>query len=82
MSPRLRDDSLDETNFNWLLEPANEALSSASNFKNFYRGIFLEATSSNGTDGVLFGLDLIKLKLKFFTNMMTRQIGQVELKGL
>lgn len=63
-APRLRDDSLDETNFNWLLEPAN--VSSASNFKNFYRGIFIETTSSNGTDGVLFGLDLNQAEIEVF----------------
>jgi hypothetical protein len=64
LTPRLRDDSLDETNFNWLLDPAN--VSSASDFKNFYRGVFIETVSSNATDGVLFGLDLSQAEIEVF----------------
>ncbi|MGB1270193.1 MAG: DUF4270 domain-containing protein [Flavobacteriaceae bacterium] len=59
-SPRLTDSlNLDVSNFAWLLNDANEeALSSASNFKNFYRGIYLQATVDTPLQGVLLGLDL------------------------
>lgn len=67
LSPRLMDDSLDETNFTWLLDPTNQlSLSSASNFKEFYRGIFIEAVSSNAIDGVLFGLNLSNSEIEVF----------------
>jgi len=73
LSPRLRDDTsgsngtnLDITDFDWLIDPANETdLSSASNFKNFYRGIHFKATNISA-DGVLLGLDLSKAEIEIF----------------
>lgn len=73
LSPRLRDDSsdadtnLDINDFNWLLDPANEeALSTASNFKNYYRGIYFKATPVNAPNGVLLGLDLSQAEIEVF----------------
>jgi len=79
LSPRLRDDSsyidefgdnvtniIDVTNFDWLIDPANEtALSTASNFKEFYRGIYFKATSLT-TEGVLLGLDISQAEIEVF----------------
>lgn len=73
LSPRLRvstDDGLSyglvTSNFDWLLDPVNEeALSSASNFKDFYRGIFFKAEDLSMT-GVLMGLDLSKADIEVF----------------
>lgn len=72
LSPRLRDDSsvtgtnLDIADFDWLIDPANEtALISASNFKEFYRGIYLKATSETA-EGVLLGLDLSQAEIEVF----------------
>lgn len=58
-SPRLRDSlNLDLNDFQWVLDPNNqEAMASANNFKDFYRGVYFEATAL-GADGVLAGLDL------------------------
>lgn len=59
VSPRLREENLDIANFAWLLDSTNEeALSSASNFKNFYRGIYLQASVSTPLQGVLLGVNL------------------------
>ena len=72
LSPRLRDDSslvgtnLDIADFDWLVDPVNEvALSSASNFKEFYRGVYLKATSETN-EGVLLGLDLSDAEFEVF----------------
>jgi len=79
LSPRLRDDSsyinesgvnetdiVDVANFNWLIDPANEtALSTASNFKEFYRGIYFKATNPSA-DGVLLGLNLSQAEIEIF----------------
>ena len=72
LTPRLRVDSsvggsnLDATDFNWLIDPANETdLSSASNFNNFYRGIYFKATSTSA-EGVLLGLDLNQAEIEVF----------------
>jgi len=54
------------SDFEWLIDPLNEeALSSASNFKNFYRGIFFKAEKIL-PDGVLMGLDLSKASIEVF----------------
>jgi len=80
LSPRLRDDSssvdgsgvsttnfVDVSNFDWLIDPANETvLSSASNFKEFYRGVYLKATATDPDKGVLLGLDLSEAEIEIF----------------
>jgi len=67
LSPRLRDENLDVSMFSWLLSSSNESdISSASNFRDFYRGIFIETVSSNSVDGVLFGLDLSQAEIEVF----------------
>jgi len=72
LSPRYRKELLDGSNtnpttaFDWLIDPNNAtALSSASEFKNFYRGIYFktEAVNSNGT---FFGLDLSQANIEVF----------------
>jgi len=78
LSPRLRDDSsdavnltniIDIANFNWLVDPANETnLSSASNFKDFYRGIYFKAEAVNVNSGVLLGLNLSQAEIQIFYN--------------
>jgi len=72
LSPRLRDDSdnpatnLTISDFDWIVDPANQAhLSSASNFKNFYRGVYLKAEAV-GANGVLLGLDLSQADIQVF----------------
>lgn len=72
LSPRLRDDSslagtnMDIVDFDWLIDPVNEtALSSVSNFKEFYRGVYLKATSETA-EGVLLGLDLSQSEIEVF----------------
>lgn len=64
LSPRLRDESLDVANFAWLLDPNNtEALSSANNFRDFYRGVYLQASFNTG-DGLYLGLDLSQVEIE------------------
>ena len=71
LSPRLRVDSdepmsgLTASDFNWLVETNQSNLSSASNFRNFYRGIYFKATSIS-PDGVLFALDLSQAEIEIF----------------
>jgi hypothetical protein len=65
LSPRLRDESLDVADFAWLVDPAStEALSSLNNFKNFFRGVYLQA-SATAADGVYLGLDLSLAEIEF-----------------
>ena len=65
-SPRLRDSlSLNISDFNWLLEPSNQlAISSANNFKNFYRGVYFEVTNPMPNQGVLLGMDLSQAEIE------------------
>jgi hypothetical protein len=65
LTPRLRE-SIDKTLFNWLLEGSNQSsLSSASNFKDFYRGVFFEAEALSSS-GVLLGLDFSNAEIEVF----------------
>jgi hypothetical protein len=65
LTPRLRE-NLDKTLFNWLLEGSNQSsLSSASNFKDFYRGVFFEAEALSSS-GVLLGLDFSNAEIEVF----------------
>jgi len=72
LSPRFRKELLDgatsnpTTAFDWLIDGTNvTAISSASEFKDFYRGIYFktEAVSSNGT---FFGVDLAQANIEVF----------------
>ena len=67
LSPRLRDETLDLTNFTWLLDSNNtEALSSANNFRDFYRGIYIQATLGAGApEGVYLALYLPRIEIEF-----------------
>ncbi|MGB0896603.1 MAG: DUF4270 domain-containing protein [Flavobacteriaceae bacterium] len=66
LSPRMIDSTrLDVADFSWLLDPANEeALSSSSNFKNFYRGIYIQATSAIPNQGVLLGINMVQTQIE------------------
>ena len=65
LSPRLRKD-LDVTGFQWLETNANLTnLSSASNFKDFYRGLYFKATNISA-NGVLVGVDLSNAEIEIF----------------
>jgi len=76
LPPRWWDDSsdvgqtgfLDVTNFNWLIDPANAVeLSSASNFKNFFRGLYFEASQgSDANDAVMSGLDFSNAEIAVY----------------
>ena len=67
-SPRLRDSlGLNIADFNWLIDPANAtAISSRSEFKDFYRGIYFQTenlpTSPNA--GTFFGLDISRASIE------------------
>jgi len=55
------------SDFNWLVDPANEdALSSDSNFKDFYRGVFFKATAATLSEGVLMGLNMSQANIEVF----------------
>lgn len=66
LSPRLRDETgLNPADFDWLLDPANaEAISSDSNFKNFYRGLYLKATVNAPMQGVLLGINMVQAEIE------------------
>lgn len=65
VSPRLIDESLDVSNFSWLLDSDNEtALSSLNNFKNFYRGVYLQATAATSMQGVLLGINMAQAEIE------------------
>ncbi len=70
LSPRLRKTLLNTggsaptTLFNWLIDPANEiALSSKSEFQNYFRGFYLKAENISG-NGTLLGLDVSQVKIE------------------
>jgi hypothetical protein len=65
LSPRLRDDTLNPADFEWLLDPANEvAISSLSNFKDFYRGVYMQATFNTPLQGVLLGVNMVQAEIE------------------
>lgn len=66
-SPRFIDENLALSGFSWLLNPDNtEALSSANNFKDFFRGMYFQASLVGGeTEGVYVGLDLSQAEIEF-----------------
>ncbi|PHS10500.1 MAG: hypothetical protein COA88_01805 [Kordia sp.] len=65
LSPRLREE-LNVADFQWMVASANQSdLSSASNFKNYYRGIYLKATNVS-VEGVLVGLNLSQAEIQVF----------------
>lgn len=62
LTPRF-EATLDVTDFNWLLNPANaEALTTSNNFKDFYRGIYFKAENITA-DGVLLGIDITQAEI-------------------
>jgi hypothetical protein len=67
LSPRLRVEISDLTNFSWLLDPVNtEALSSVNNFRNFFRGIYIQTSIASGVnDGVYMGVNLSNAEIEF-----------------
>ncbi len=68
LSPRLKDTLTNNQDFEWLFDPANtNNISSSSNFKNFYRGLYFKAEAI-GLDGVLLGLDLSNANIEVFYN--------------
>ncbi len=70
LSPRLKV-NLNKEDFNWLVDPLNQLnISSDSNFKNFYRGLYFEAESL-GSNGVLLGLDLSEANIEIFYESTT-----------
>lgn len=65
LSPRLIDETLNPANFTWLLDPANEvAISSLSNFKDFYRGVYIQATVNTPLQGVLLGINMVQAEIE------------------
>ncbi len=64
-SPRLRDSTnLDIADFNWLIDPNNAtAISTKSEFKNFYRGIYIKTELATGS-GTFFGVDLAQVNIE------------------
>ena len=67
-SPRLRDTTrLDISDFSWVLDSDNEdAMSSAGKFKNFYRGIYMQATTNIPLQGVLLGVNMVQADIEVF----------------
>jgi len=87
LSPRLRIDSDTPTSgliisdFDWLVDPVNQSnLSSASNFKDFYRGIYFKA-EANSANGVLLGLDLSNAEIEVFYEHTDPDGGAAPLEG-
>jgi hypothetical protein len=65
LTPRLRKELLIE-DFQWLLDPLNNLnIASSSNFKDFYRGLYLQVEALN-ENGVLLGLDLSTAEIEIF----------------
>lgn len=66
-APRLRDSTnLNISDFNWLLDSANKtAISSSSEFKNFYRGIYIQTEPLPATpnSGTFLGLDIAQANI-------------------
>ena len=66
LSPRLRVDDLAKEDFQWLLDPLNQtSMSSSSNFKDFYRGLYFKVEPIVA-NGVLLGLDLSNAEIEVF----------------
>ena len=67
-SPRLRDSTgLNIADFNWLLDDNNKtAISSSTNFKDFYRGIYLktETLPTSPNTGTLFGINISQANIE------------------
>jgi hypothetical protein len=77
--PRLRVE-LDSNDFEWLLVSANEtSISSSSNFKDFYRGLYLKAEAI-GQEGVLLALDLSSAEIQIFYGDINSDINTVSLE--
>ncbi len=68
LSPRFWRDDIDVSGFNWLVESTNAtALSSASNFKNFFRGLYFEVSQGIvAGDAVMSGLDFSKAEIAVY----------------
>lgn len=67
LSPRLRVEIPDFTNFYWLVDSSNtESLSSVNNFRNFFRGIYIQTSIADGVnDGLYMGVDLSNAEIEF-----------------
>jgi len=88
LTPRLRIDSdvptsgLTISDFDWLVDSINQsALSSASNFENFYRGIYFKAEAIDVNSGVLLGLNLSQAEIQVFYNYDDPDGGADPLEG-
>lgn len=84
-SPRLRDSlNLNVADFNWLIDSANKtAISSRSEFKDFYRGIYIQTTALLPNSGVLFGVDVsqVNIEVKYEYDGPLTQIGDPQIEG-